>query len=127
MERAVLLVEDNDDDVALTLHALNRSHLSNDVVVARDGREALEYLNSAAEQDDLPVVVLLDLRLPKIDGLSVLRRIREDERTRDLPVIIMTSSQDDEDRLQSKMWGASAFMVKPGNYDQLVSAVKKLG
>jgi two-component system, response regulator len=127
MERAILLVEDNEDDIDLTLRALNTSHLSNDVVVARDGREALDYLEASQHRGSLPVLVLLDLRLPKIDGLQVLRQIRDNERTKDLPVIIMTSSQDDEDRLHSELYGASSFMVKPGDYDQLTAAVKKLG
>jgi len=127
MERAILLIEDNEDDIDLTLRALNTSRLSNDVVVARDGREALDYLEATHEQGALPVLVLLDLRLPKIDGLEVLRRLRNDQRTKDLPVIIMTSSQDDEDRLHSELYGASSFMVKPGDYDQLMAAVKKLG
>jgi two-component system response regulator len=128
MDRCILLVEDNEDDIDLTLHALNRSHLANDVIVARDGREALDYLQNARHREEgLPVLVLLDLRLPVIDGLQVLRTIRATEETRDLPVIIMTSSLDDADRLQSQLYGASAFMIKPGDYDQLTSAVKKLG
>jgi two-component system response regulator len=127
MERAILLVEDNEDDIDLTLRALNTSHLSNDVVVARDGREALDYLYAAERRGALPVLVLLDLRLPKIDGLEVLRSIRSSDQTKSLPVIIMTSSRDDEDRLHSELYGASSFMVKPGNYDQLMAAVKKLG
>jgi two-component system response regulator len=127
MDLSILLVEDNEDDIDLTLRALNRSHLANDVIVARDGREALDYLRTAWQRDALPVLVLLDLRLPIIDGLDVLRNIRAAEETRDLPVIIMTSSLDDADRLQSQLYGASAFMIKPGDYDQLTSAVKKLG
>jgi CheY-like chemotaxis protein len=128
MDGCILLVEDNEDDIDLTLHALNRSHLANDVIVARDGREALDYLQNARQREEgLPLLVLLDLRLPIIDGLQVLRTIRATEETRDLPVIIMTSSHDDADRLQSQLYGASAFMIKPGDYDQLTSAVKKLG
>jgi two-component system, response regulator len=127
MERAILLVEDNEDDVDLTLRALNKSHLSNDLVIARDGREALDYLWACERNGTLPVLILLDLRLPKVDGLEVLRRIRKNERTRRLPVIIMTSSRDDEDRFHSDLYGASSFMVKPGDYDQLMAAVKKLG
>lgn len=128
MDRSILLVEDNEDDIDLTLHALNRSHLANDVIIARDGREALDYLHKPGQNaDDLPVLVLLDLRLPIIDGLHVLRAIREDERTRDLPVLIMTSSVHDADRLQSQVYGASGYMVKPGDYEQLTRAVKKLG
>jgi len=128
MDHSVLLVEDNEDDIDLTLRALNRSHLANDVIVARDGREALTYLQNAPQREGgLPVLVLLDLRLPIIDGLDVLRAIRANEEMRDLPVIIMTSSLDDADRLQSQLYGASAFMIKPGDYDQLTSAVKKLG
>jgi two-component system response regulator len=128
VEPAILLVEDNEDDIDLTLRALNKSHLANDVIIARNGREALEYLQSAKKQEDaMPVLVLLDLRLPIIDGLHVLRAIRGDERTRDLPVLVMTASRDDADRLQSQLYGASGFMVKPGDYDQLMRAVKKLG
>jgi two-component system, response regulator len=127
MERAILLVEDNEDDIDLTLRALNKSHLSNDIVIARDGRQALDYLEASQRGGAMPVVVLLDLRLPKIDGLEVLRRLRSNQRTENLPVIIMTSSQDDEDRLHSELYRASSFMVKPGNYDQLMAAVKKLG
>jgi two-component system response regulator len=128
MDHSVLLVEDNEDDIDLTLRALNRSHLANDVIIARDGREALDYLRKAAEREDaLPVLVLLDLRLPIIDGLHVLRAIRADERTRDLPVLVMTSSVDDADRLESHLYGASGYMVKPGDYDQLTRAVKELG
>jgi CheY-like chemotaxis protein len=128
MDHSILLVEDNEDDIDLTLRALNRSHLANDVIVARDGREALAFLQNAGQREDgLPVLVLLDLRLPIIDGLDVLRAIRANEEMRDLPVIIMTSSLDDADRLQSQLYGASAFMIKPGDYDQLTSAVKKLG
>jgi two-component system, response regulator len=127
-EPTILLVEDNEDDIDLTLRALNKSHLANDVVVARDGREALNYLRSLEHREDaMPVLVLLDLRLPVIDGLDVLRAIRADERTRNLPVLIMTASRDDADRLQSHLYGASGFMVKPGDYDQLMMAVKKLG
>jgi len=127
MERAILVVEDNEDDVDLTLLALNKSHLSNDLVIARDGQEALDYLEASERDGTLPVLILLDLRLPKIDGLELLRRIRNNERTRRLPVIIMTSSQDDADRFHSDLYGASSFMVKPGDYDQLMAAVKKLG
>ncbi len=128
MDLSILLVEDNEDDIDLTLRALNRSHLANDVIVARDGKEALDYLQSAWQRESgLPVLVLLDLRLPVIDGLQVLRTIRATEEMRDLPVIIMTSSLDDADRLQSQLYGASAFMIKPGDYDQLTGAVKKLG
>jgi two-component system, response regulator len=128
MDQSILLVEDNEDDIDLTLRALNRSHLANDVVIARDGREALDYIHKARQREDgLPVLVLLDLRLPAIDGLEVLRAIRADEETRDLPVLIMTSSLDDADRLQSQLYGASGYMVKPGDYDQLTRAVKKLG
>lgn len=127
MERAILLVEDNEDDIDLTLRALNTSHLSNEVVVARDGREALDYLQAADHRGTLPVLILLDLRLPRIDGLEVLRRIRTHERMKSLPVVIMTSSRDDEDRFHSELYGASSFMVKPGNYDQLMAVVKKLG
>ncbi len=127
MDRAILLVEDNEDDVALTLRALNKSHLSNDMIVARDGNEALEYLEKACRNRNLPVLVLLDLRLPKIDGLEVLRRMRLQEETRDLPVIILTSSRDEEDRLHGEFYGASSFMTKPGDYEQLMGAVRRLG
>lgn len=127
MEQTILLVEDTEDDIDLTLRALNKSRLSNDVVIARDGREALDYLGTAQRKGTLPVLVLLDLRLPRIDGLEVLRQIRANEQTKDMPVIILTSSRDDEDRFHSDLYGASSFMVKPGDYDQLMAAVRKLG
>jgi len=129
--RCILLVEDNPDDEALTLRALRKNHIANTVVVARDGVEALDYLfgrGSYAGRDiaDLPQVVLLDLKLPKLDGLEVLRRMREDERTRLLPVVILTSSREQQDMLDGYGLGANSYVRKPVNFEQFVRVVEQL-
>lgn len=131
-ERTILLVEDNPDDAALTLHALESNRIMNPVVVVRDGVEALDYLFGAgihAGRDTrlLPAVVLLDLKLPRIDGLEVLRRLRADPRTRLVPVVILTSSDEDEDRLQSYSLGANSYVRKPVDFDEFVRAAGQLG
>jgi two-component system response regulator len=128
----ILLVEDNPDDVELTLHAFTESKSANDIVVVRDGAEALDYLFSAgvhAGRDALmmPHVILLDLKLPKVDGLEVLRRIRADERTRRLPVVILTSSREDQDVLRSYELGANSFVRKPVDFVAFVDATRQLG
>ena len=128
----ILLVEDNPDDVFLTLRALKKHRVANDIVVVGDGAEALDYLfcqNQYAERppSDLPQLVLLDLHLPKMDGLDVLRHIRADERTRPLPVVILTASKDDQKRLESLASGSDAFMRKPVDFDQLIATVPQLG
>jgi two-component system, response regulator len=129
--RAILLVEDNPDDAALTLRALKKSHIRNEIVLACDGVEALDYLfatGSHAGRDpaDLPEAVLLDLRLPKVDGLEVLRRLRTDPRTRHLPVIILTGSRDDRDVAASYASGANSFICKPVDFAQFAEAVRQL-
>ncbi len=122
----ILLVEDNPGDEELTVRALRRSKLTNPVEVARDGAEALEMLLGRPGAP-LPQVVLLDLKLPKIDGLEVLRRIRADERTRLLPVVILTSADEDENRLDSYKLGCNSYVRKPVDFRQFLEAVGKLG
>lgn len=131
-ENAILLVEDNPDDEALTLRAFSKNNIRNPVVVARDGAEALDYLfagGSYAGRDmtELPQVVLLDLKLPKVDGLEVLRRIRADERTELLPVVILTSSKEEQDLVESYRLGANSYVRKPVNFDEFVEAARQLG
>lgn len=127
----ILLVEDNPDDQELTLHALQESNIVNKVIVASNGAEALDYLfQSGTEQDvppKLPQLVLLDLKLPKIDGLEVLRRIRSDPRTRFLPVVILTSSNEEKDLISSYTFGANSYIRKPVDFAQFVEAVRELG
>jgi two-component system, response regulator len=128
----ILLVEDNPDDEALTLRALRKHNIINEVVVARDGAEALDYLFavgawSGRDPRAMPQLVLLDLKLPKIDGLEVLRRIRADERTRLLPVVILTSSNEEKDRIGGYGLGANSYVRKPVNFDEFIEAVRQLG
>jgi two-component system response regulator len=124
----ILLVEDNPDDVQLTLRAFKKNHILNPVVVARDGAEALEYLLGAGSANrDLPAVLLLDLKLPKVDGLDVLRRIRAEPRTRFLRVVVLTSSREDQDILSSYANGANSYIRKPVDFDAFVTAVGQLG
>ena len=132
LERNILLVEDNAKDEALTLRALKKNNISNKVDVVRDGAEALEYLfgtdsNSRASLSTLPMLVLLDLKLPKIDGLEVLRRIRADERTQLMPVVIMTTSTEDSDRLQGYKLGANSYVRKPVDFGRFAEAVNQVG
>lgn len=131
-DKCILLVEDNPDDEALTLRALRKHNIVNEVVVAHDGVEALDYLFGSgawAGRDPrvLPQVVLLDLKLPKVDGLEVLRRIRADERTRLLPVVILTSSNEEKDRVSGYGLGANSYVRKPVDFEEFVEAVKQLG
>lgn len=128
----ILLVEDNPDDVELTRRALDSSNVANEIVVARDGVEALEYLFAEGEYAgrdaaDLPEVVLLDLKLPRIDGLEVLRRIRADARTRVLPVVVLTSSNEERDMVDSYELGANSYVRKPVEFERFVEAAKTLG
>jgi len=128
----ILLVEDNPDDEALTLRALNKNNIKNDVVVAHDGVEALDYLfgtgaYSGRDTRLIPQLVLLDLKLPKLDGLEVLRRLRADERTKLLPVVILTSSVEEQDRLRGYDLGANSYVRKPVNFNQFIDAVLQLG
>lgn len=128
----ILLVEDNPDDADLTLRAFQKSKLVNRIVVARDGQEALDYLfatgTHADRADDLmPEVVLLDLKLPKVDGLEVLRRIRADERTRRLAVVVLTSSREERDLIASYDLGANSFVRKPVDFAEFIQASQQLG
>lgn len=130
--KMILLVEDNPDDEALTIRALNKNKIANNLSVVRDGVEALDFLfctGSYAERDpnDLPEVILLDLKLPKLDGLEVLRRIREDKRTQLLPVVILTSSVEEQDLIKSYSLGANSYIRKPVDFSQFVEAVHQLG
>jgi two-component system response regulator len=128
----ILLVEDNPDDVLLTLRALKKNHIGNEVFVVEDGVEALDYLfaqNKHADRspNDLPQLILLDLKLPKLDGMEVLRRIRSDPRTARLPVVMLTSSDQEKYVTESYEMGANVFMHKPVDFDQLISVVTQLG
>ena len=131
-EKIILLVEDNPDDEALTIRALKKNNIGNHLVVVHDGAEALDYLFCTgiyADRDvkDLPQIVLLDLNLPKIDGLEVLRRIRENETTSLLPVVILTSSKEEQDILKGYKLGANSYVRKPVDFNQFVEAVHQLG
>jgi two-component system, response regulator len=130
--KMILLVEDNPDDEALTLRALNKSKIANKIVVVRDGVEALDYLfctGAYADRDplELPQVILLDLKLPKVDGLEVLRRIRSDARTKMLPVVILTSSKEEQDIVNAYSSGANSYVRKPVDFNQFVEAIGQLG
>jgi CheY-like chemotaxis protein len=127
----ILLVEDDAKDEALTLRALSKSQIRHEVVVKRDGAQALDYLlglsgYAARDATELPAVMLLDLKLPKIDGLEVLRRVRANPSTRLLPVVILTSSNEDQDRLQGYSLGANSFVRKPVEFAEFASAVQQL-
>ncbi len=131
-EKIILLVEDNPDDVQLTLRSLHKNNILNEVVVARDGVEALDYLfgRGAYVNRDLgrlPVVVLLDIKLPKVDGIEVLRTIRRDERTKLLPVVILTSSKEESDLINGYRLGANSYVHKPVDFEQFNEAIKHLG
>lgn len=131
-DSTILLVEDNPDDALLTMRALKQGHLGNEVVHARDGVEALDYLFGTGpyegrRTEDLPVVMLLDLKLPRLDGLDVLRSVRADERTRLLPVVILTSSREEQDLLAGYRLGANSYVVKPVEFGGFVDAVRELG
>jgi two-component system response regulator len=129
--KSILLVENNPDDEALTLRAMKKNAIQNEVIVARDGVEALEYLlgTPGAERTlhQLPTVVLLDLKLPRIDGHEVLRRLRGDERTKLLPVVVLTSSKEEQDLVESYRLGANSYVRKPVDFARFVEAVRELG
>ena len=131
-DKIILLVEDNPDDVALTIRAFKKSDISNKIIVAKDGVEALDYLfgtgmYAGRDVKDMPVVILLDLKLPKIDGLEVLKSIRQNEFTRLLPVVILTSSVEEKDKINGYRLGANSYVRKPVDFNQFSEAMKFLG
>jgi two-component system response regulator len=131
-DKVILLVEDNPDDEALTLRAFKKNNILNKVVVARDGAEALDYLfgtgaHAGRDVSVQPQIVLLDLKLPKVDGLEVLRRIRANERTSLQPVVILTTSNEDRDVISSYQLGANSYIRKPVDFEQFMEAIRQLG
>ena len=131
-QKMILLVEDNADDEALTLRALNKNRVANRVIVVRDGAEALDFLfcrGTYTDRDplDLPQVILLDLKLPKVDGLEVLRQVRSDPRTKTLPVVILTSSKEEQDLVAAYSSGANSYVRKPVDFNQFADSIKQLG
>jgi CheY-like chemotaxis protein len=130
--KSILLVEDNPDDQALAIRALKRHHIGNEIVVARDGVEALDYLFGTGiyvgrDINIKPTVILLDLKLPRVDGLEVLRRLREDERTKLLPVVVLTTSNEEQDLLDSYSLGCNSYIRKPVDFIQFSDAIRQLG
>jgi len=130
--KTILLVEDNLDDVELTLHALKKNNIKNEVIVVNDGADALDYIfckgkYSECDLSTLPTVVLLDIKLPKVDGLEVLRQIRANERTKFLPVVILTSSKQEQDLMNGYSYGVNSYVRKPVDFNQFADAVKNLG
>lgn len=127
----ILLVEDNPDDVELTLHALKRNNILNPIAVARDGQEALDYIHYtgkyAESKHQIPVLILLDLKLPKVDGIEVLRKIKENNALKKVPVVILTSSKEERDLVDSYDLGVNSYIRKPVDFDQFVEAVRYIG
>jgi two-component system, response regulator len=131
-DKVILLVEDNADDELLTLRALKKNNIRNEVVVARDGSEALDYLfgtgiHAGRDLTVMPQIILLDLKLPKVDGFEVLSRVRSSEATKFLPVVILTTSNEDQDRIRGYGLGANSFVRKPVEFDKFIEAVRQLG
>ena len=131
-EIEILLVEDNPDDVELTLHALRKANLGNRIHVAHDGVEALDFIfcqgpHAGRKPECVPRVVLLDLKLPKVDGFEVLRRIKTDPRTQSIPVVVLTSSREQRDVIETYHLGVNSYIVKPVDFDRFAHAVQKLG
>jgi len=128
----ILLVEDNPNDVELTLHALKKNNIANKIHVVRDGAEALEFLFGSGvyvgrDLNHPPKVILLDLKLPKVDGMEVLKRIKSDERTRPIPVVVLTSSREERDIVESYRLGVNSYITKPVDFEQFTEAVRQLG
>ncbi len=128
----ILLVEDNPDDVALTLHAFKKHNLSNRIHVCRDGAEALDYLFGEGEYqgrniENVPKVVLLDLKLPKINGLEVLKRVKSNPSTQKIPIVVLTSSREEQDLVECYRLGVNSYIVKPVDFEQFTDAVQKVG
>jgi two-component system response regulator len=131
-EKLILLVEDNPDDEELTVRSLRKSGVANDIAIARDGSEAVEFLfcqgrHEGRNPEIMPAVVLLDLKLPKLSGIDVLKRMRADPRTQYIPVVVLTSSSEDEDMVRSYESGANSYVRKPVNFEAFVQAVSQLG
>jgi len=131
-DKVILLVEDNPDDEALTLRAIKKNNIKNEVVVAKDGAEALDYLfgtgvYTGRDLNLMPQVILLDLKLPKVDGFEVLRRLRAADQTKFLPVVILTTSNEDQDRIKGYGLGANSFVRKPVEFDKFIEAIGQLG
>ena len=131
-QKIILLVEDNPDDELLAVRALRKNNIGNEIVIARDGVEAMDYLfgtgqYSGRDLSEMPQIILLDLKLPKIDGLEVLRRIRSDDRTKLLPVAVLTSSREEKDLVDSYSLGANSYIRKPVDFDQFCESVRQLG
>lgn len=131
MKKTILLVEDNSDDELLTIRALKKNHLVNDIIVVRDGAEALDYLLGKNTDDKLknplPTLIILDLKLPKIDGLEVLKRIRNEEHTKLIPVVVLTSSKEQQDVIASYGFGANSFIRKPVDFNKFVEVASSIG
>jgi len=132
VDKVILLVEDNADDELLTLRALKKNNIRNEVIVARDGSEALDYLfatgvHSGRDLSVMPQIILLDLKLPKVDGFEVLNRVRASEITKLLPVVILTTSNEDQDRIRGYDLGANSFVRKPVEFEKFIEAVRQLG
>ncbi len=131
-KKLILIVEDNADDEKLTIRALEKSNILNEIVITRDGQEALDYLLCQGDYKDrdpkiMPEMILLDLKLPKIDGLEVLEKIRQNEKTSLLPVVILTTSKEESDLIRSYKLGANSFICKPVDFSQFSEAIKQLG
>jgi two-component system response regulator len=131
-EKAILLVEDNPDDIALTIRAFRKSNIMNEIVQAHDGSEALDYLFGTGQYAGrdlsiMPTLILLDLKMPKVDGLEVLRQLRANELTKLLPVVILTTSKEDQDIIDGYALGANSYVRKPVDFNQFVEAVRQLG
>jgi two-component system response regulator len=122
----ILLIEDNPDDAGLAIHALKKHNLANNVLHLQDGEEALDYLFSS-ELTSIPKVILLDLKMPKVDGMEVLRKLKADERRKVIPVVVLTSSKEDRDVLEAYQLGVNAYIVKPVDFDQFAKAIGEIG
>ena len=132
VKKTILLIEDNPDDIFLTERAFKKSNIVNELIIVRDGAEALDFLFAEGKYKDrdssiMPELILLDLKMPKMDGLQVLKRIREDERTKQLPVVVLTTSKEEKDIVNSYCLGANSYITKPVDFNQFINAVNQLG